>query len=409
MLRQNCGGSAKISRVRTKSVTPLLELRLLGGFSVFACGKPLILRSRKDRALLAYLALAPGRVFARERLAGMLWSEVEGDARHSLRQSLSAISNAVGGMHTAAARALRFDRDKAGLDPSCVAVDVLRMRALLETRTAADLEAAGLLYAGPLLEDLGRVSPRFDDWLVVEREQLAAAATTANRLLLDLCAADGAPERAIPVASRLVAADPFQEEARHDLMLLYAECGHTRAAIAQYEAYAALLRNELGTEPSEATRQVHRLLLDGKTPARRGRRTAMPARVPAVSSASDDYLRRIVCVLEQMPDCIVITDLDGRIVGWNEWAKRNFGYEKSEVLGRKPFFLYGPGADERLTNDLIAKAIRYGRWSGVLRLVNKNGSSRLHKRTMMPLRDEGGRIVGVFGVTRPLTRPIPGL
>jgi len=45
----------------------------------------------------------------------------------------------------------------------------------------------------------------------------------------------------------------------------------------------------------------------------------------------------------------------------------------------------------------------------VLRLFNKDGSSRLHKRTMMPLRDADGRVIGVFGVTRPLTRPVPGL
>lgn len=45
----------------------------------------------------------------------------------------------------------------------------------------------------------------------------------------------------------------------------------------------------------------------------------------------------------------------------------------------------------------------------MLRLFNKNGSSRLHQRTMMPLRDENARVVGVFGVTRPLARPIPGL
>ena len=59
--------------------------------------------------------------------------------------------------------------------------------------------------------------------------------------------------------------------------------------------------------------------------------------------------------------------------------------------------------------DSRFNAVRYGRWSGVLRLYNKDGSSRLHKRTMMPLRDANGRVVGVFGVTRPLTRPVPGL
>jgi PAS domain S-box-containing protein len=219
----------------------------------------------------------------------------------------------------------------------------------------------------------------------------------------------GTPERAIAAASRLVEMEPFREEARRELMLLYAECGQMRAAIAQYEAYAALLRTELGAAPGEATREIHRLLLEGQTPARTGPRRPMPARLPATTRDGDEFLRSSALVLEQMPDCVVVTDLDGRIVGWNHWARRNFGYEKREVLGRKPFFLYGPAGGESVTTELIAKAVRYGRWSGVLRLFNKDGSSRLHKRTMMPLRDENGRVVGVFGVTRPLTRPIPGL
>lgn len=387
----------------------MLELRLLGGFLALARGKPLILGARKDRALLAYLALFPGRGCSRERLADILWGEVEGDARHSLRQSLSVIARAIATAHPASARALQIDRDKVSLDPGCVVVDALRVRALLQTKSAQDLETGGQLYAGRLLEDIGHVSPRFDDWLVAEREQLAVAAINANRLLLDLYAGAGTPGKAISAASRLVAADPFREEARLDLIFLYVECGHTRAAISQYETYAALLREELGAEPGEAAAQVHRLLLEGETPARRGRRTTMPARMPAEADGNDELLRRTVHVLEQMPDCIVITDLGGRIVGWNEWARCNFGYDKSEVLGRKPFFLYGPGADDRMTDELIAKALHHGRWSCVLRLFNKNGSSRLHQRTMMPLRDENGRVVGVFGVTRPLTRPIPGL
>jgi two-component system sensor kinase FixL len=105
----------------------------------------------------------------------------------------------------------------------------------------------------------------------------------------------------------------------------------------------------------------------------------------------------------------VVTDLDGHIVGWNRHARSNFGWEKREVMGRRPSFLYGPQADFSVSAELMRKAMRYGRWSGVLRLFNQDGSSRLHKRTMMPLRDPAGRIVGVFGVTRPLTRPVPGL
>jgi PAS domain S-box-containing protein len=380
-----------------------VELRLLGGFAAFVKGRSVSLKTRKDRALLAYLALDPRR-HSRERLATLLWGDVEGDARHCLRQSLSGLARAL-----RAPNILRVSRDDIGLDATAVTVDALRARSLLQSEARADLEKGIALYAGALLEGLGRVTPAFDDWLTVEREQLAADNVAAHRRLLDLHAAAGTPERAIAAASRLVEMEPFREEARRELMLLYAECGHARAAIAQYEAYAALLQAELGAAPEEATREVYRLLLDGRTPGRAQTRKPMPARLRATSRSGDEFLQGSVLVLEQMPDCVVVTDLDGRIVGWNQWAKRNFGYDKREVLGRKPYFLYGPHGGASVTAELIGKAVRYGRWSGVLRLFNKDGSSRLHKRTMMPLRDENGRIVGVFGVTRPLTRPIPGL
>ena len=383
--------------MRQRNVT---ELRLLGGFAASVRGRSIALRTRKDRALLAYLALSEGRRHNRSRLASLLWGDVAGDPRQSLRQSLMGISQA--------GLVLDARRDDVHLDPALVSVDALEVRRLLESDAIPQLEQAITLYSGPLLEDLGPIAPAFDDWLTVERERLAAALVDAHRRLLDLYAAAGTPQRAIAAASRLVAGDPYREEARCELMLLYAECGHTQAAIAQYEAYAALLRKELGAEPGETAKEIHRLLLEGHAPARRARARGLPARATA-APAVDEFLKTSALVLEQMPDCVVVTDLDGHIVGWNRHARSNFGWDKREVLGRKPSFLYGPGADFSISSDLMRKAVRYGRWSGVLRLFNKDGSSRLHKRTMMPLRDADGRVVGVFGVTRPLTRPVPGL
>ena len=383
--------------MRQRNVT---ELRLLGGFAVSARERSIALRTRKDRALLAYLALSEGRRHNRSRLAELLWGDVAGDPRQSLRQSLMGIAQA--------GLVLEARRDDVRLDPALLTVDALEVRRLLEGDAIPQLERAVALYQGPLLEDLGPIAPAFDDWLTVERERLAATLVDAHRRLLDLYAAAGKPERAIAAASRLVAGDPYREEARCELMLLYAECGHTQAAIAQYEAYAALLRKELGAEPGETAQEIHRLLLEGHAPARRARARGLPARAPA-APAVDEFLKTSALVLEQMPDCVVVTDLDGHIVGWNQHARSNFGWDKREVLGRRPSFLYGPGADFSVSAELMRKAMRYGRWSGVLRLFNKDGSSRLHKRTMMPLRDPAGRIVGVFGVTRPLTRPVPGL
>src|SRR5688500_1593041 len=207
-------------RMRQRSVKPKLELRLLGGFAAAVEGRPVVLKTRKDRALLSYLALGAERRHSRGRLATLLWGEVEGDARHCLRQSLSVIARALG-----RGGVLLIGRDEVGFDGRGADVDALRARALLQGESAARLERALRLYSGALLDGLQGISPTYDDWLTVERERLAAGVIAATRKLLDHYAAMGTPERAIAAASRLVAMEPFREEARRELMLLYAECG----------------------------------------------------------------------------------------------------------------------------------------------------------------------------------------
>ena len=75
-----------------------LDLALLGRFS--ATGPAAIARTisaKKNRALLAVLALSPGMAATRERLAGLLWGgRPDEQARSSLRQSLAALRKELG-------------------------------------------------------------------------------------------------------------------------------------------------------------------------------------------------------------------------------------------------------------------------------------------------------------------------
>src|SRR5215468_12068495 len=72
-----------------------LKLRLLGAFAIEASAErpaaPTI-RSRKARALLAYLAMKPDWRASREELATLLWGDTtDAQARHSLRQCLLSL------------------------------------------------------------------------------------------------------------------------------------------------------------------------------------------------------------------------------------------------------------------------------------------------------------------------------
>ena len=81
-----------------------LELDLLGGFGArFGTGEPLAPLGRKAQLLLAFLALRAGEAQTREKVIGILWSDRgETQARGSLRQELTVLRKAMGGVDPAA-------------------------------------------------------------------------------------------------------------------------------------------------------------------------------------------------------------------------------------------------------------------------------------------------------------------
>src|SRR5437762_348334 len=59
-------------------------------------GAPVRLVRKKAQALLAFLALSPGRAHSRERLIALFWPDAsEADGRNSLRVTLSALRSAL--------------------------------------------------------------------------------------------------------------------------------------------------------------------------------------------------------------------------------------------------------------------------------------------------------------------------
>ena len=115
------------------------RLNLLGGFSlVAAAGNELALPTRKDKLLLAYLALSAGLPQSRERLAGLLWGD-RGDAqaRDSLKQSLAGIRQA---FRQAGLNPLRADRESVIFDPAATDIDAIEF-AFLASQARGDSSA----------------------------------------------------------------------------------------------------------------------------------------------------------------------------------------------------------------------------------------------------------------------------
>ena len=236
-----------------------LDLTLLGGFGARVDARALVFPSRKARALLAYLAVPPGRAHSRDKLAALLWGDTaEPQARNSLRQCLFGIRRTLVAHRV---RALVVDGESVALDHATVRVDVAAFDRLVSEGSRASLSRARALYHGPFLDGLTLREPGFEDWLMSERRTLSDRAVEALGRLIDRHVEAGAVDRAIQTGLDLVALDPLSEPAHRTVMRLHATLGRRGAALRQYQACADVLRRELGIEPDAATQGLYRKIL----------------------------------------------------------------------------------------------------------------------------------------------------
>ena len=126
------------------------RLSLLGEFALSAPGgQAVAITGKKNRALVAVLALSPGQTMTRERLSSLLWGDRgEEQARNSLRQSLAVLRKELGPDGSG----LILSRDEAlTLRMEATAVDALEIVAATISDDVAILRAANARCRGELL------------------------------------------------------------------------------------------------------------------------------------------------------------------------------------------------------------------------------------------------------------------
>lgn len=233
-----------------------LYLQLLGSPQLALAGRPVVSRTRKMLALVAYLALQGGRQ-SREHLADLFWPEADvEDARASLRTTLSYVRQALG---SETDTYLVTTRDFVELQLAApLELDVERLaEAQRLVRHSPDsrilrrqLEAAVALYHGPLLEGLSLPdAPDFEAWLEGQRAHWHRIAAALLEHLAALQFEDGDAGAAISSLEQWTAMDPDDELAWKQLIGLHLRCEDWSGARRAWKGYRAVL-DELGAEPS---------------------------------------------------------------------------------------------------------------------------------------------------------------
>lgn len=266
-----------------------VRIGILGPFEVRNDdGTTVAVPGARLRALLARLALDPGRIIPRARLVDWIWGE----------QPPTDEANAVQALVSRLRRLLPGDviEGESGgyrLNVAADAVDVNRFERLVDSARSAEPAArAGLLgsalelWRGPAMVDIAlRGSDAFD--AEVARLDELHLAVLADRVDADLQLGRG-PEL-VSELTDLVATHPLREGFVAALMRALAESGRGSEALTAYQHLRERLADELGVDPSSEISALHTALLRGELGERaESRRTNLRAELTSYIGKDDD-------------------------------------------------------------------------------------------------------------------------
>src|ERR1051326_3595917 len=117
----------------------------------------------------------------------------------------------------------------------------------------------------------------------------------------------------------------------------------------------------------------------------------------------------ITNILESSTEYSIIgKDLDGKILLWNEGARRLYGYEPSEVVGKaNSSILHAPeDVASGKPRELLDAALREGKWEGTIRRQRKNGQQFTARVVITPRLDSARKAIGFLLISKDISDEI---
>lgn len=217
----------------------------------------------RSLALLVYLAVT-GKAQDRNILADLLWDNIpEAQAKKNLRYVLYDLRQAIGDYLLVSRQTIAFNRQ------GHYWLDVEIFSAYLHTEkptTNVELYSEVLdLHQGDFMDGFYIYdAPIFEEWLAARRQQLHTQVIHGFHLLTQEYLTQHNYEVGLQLTQRLLALEPWNEEAHRQQMRLLAYSGRRSAALAQYEACCRALATEYGAEPLSETTQLYEEIKAGR-------------------------------------------------------------------------------------------------------------------------------------------------
>lgn len=114
-------------------------------------------------------------------------------------------------------------------------------------------------------------------------------------------------------------------------------------------------------------------------------------------------LNKLSLAVEQSPNSVVITDLDGNIEYTNQAFTKVTGYSAGEVMGKNPRILQSGKTPAATFSDMWLHLTRGDTWNGELINRRKDGSEYIESTVCSPVRQEDGHITNYLAIKTDIT------
>ncbi len=129
----------------------------------------------------------------------------------------------------------------------------------------------------------------------------------------------------------------------------------------------------------------------------------------SILATAQEAVEFITNILESSTEYSVIAkDLTGKILLWNEGARRLYGYEPDEVVGKtNSSILHAPDdVKAGVPNQMMRAALEQGKWEGTLVRQRKSGEQFTARVVITPRRDPSGKPVGFLLISKDISDEI---
>ena len=235
-------------------------------------GRPPVALQPAVRALLARLALNPGRVVSVDALTDALWGEdLPADAANALQVRVSKLRRALVAAGIPGDVLLtRAPGYVLAVEPDAIDVHrfehlLTRARQLVADGNPGDalalMDEALALWRGPALGDVGD-----GEWIEAESARLEEMRISALEDRLELLLELGRHGEAVADLERLATLHPLRERLHRLLMIALYRSGRQADALTLYHRLRSRLADELGIDPSPELRALAEAILRQQLP-----------------------------------------------------------------------------------------------------------------------------------------------